>query len=363
MTEQRALPFAWSDVRERLQARIFDLLPALGIHDRPKGGVVMPLNPTRAAGDERRPGSFVIWTSANAAGAWTDYATGDKGDVIDLVLYLKALRERIDAYWWSLEFLGLDRGNVRTAEAAELARREAERSRKAALADEAAAAERKAARLFSHWLTLLPIAGTLVETYLRDARGIPLDRLARPPGAIRFEPWCEHVDAGTGEITSWPCMTAVMTRGSKPSGLHRTWLAPDGSGKAPVAKPKKMFGRAGGAAIRLSSGPSGLSPGKAVERGIVGPLAIGEGIETCLTVAAAWPDFRVWAAGSLGNIGKLAWPKCATAVALLRDNDEGEATRAAFDRAADTWRQRAAGRPVQIVASAVGKDFNEWREG
>jgi hypothetical protein len=355
--DRRELPYDWKDVRQRLQRQVPALLRRLKIDAPIRQGLCMPLNPRRA---DRHAGSFVIWCEGEAAGAWKDYACDLKGDVFDLVMYLEGLARKIDAYWWALDFLGLGRGEIRGAAAAELDRRRA--------ADERAAAEKKRAEgeaarsadLLAQWLKLAPIAGTVAETYLREARGIPLERLAHPPGALRFSPRLEHIDEATGEVTYWPAMVAAMTRGVKLVALHRTWLEPRGRGKAEVAKPKKMIGPARGSAIRLSSGPSGLSPTKAAAAGKLGPLAIGEGIETCLTVAAARPDYRVWAAGSLSLMGLLEWPQCVSAVCLLRDNDWHPDAHKAFDGALEAWRGQALGRPVTAVASAVGSDFNDW---
>ncbi len=360
MTETARLPYHPLEIRERLQARIHDLLPALGIVERAASGVVMPRNPTR---DDKRAGSFVIWTGGHAPGAWTDYATGEKGSVYDLIVYLAGLREWIDGYWWALEFLGLERGVIRTAEADQAERQRRERDRAAAEAKAAVAADEKSAALFARWLKLAPIEGTAAETYLRQARGIDLSRLPRQPGALRFAPELEHQDDETGELTVWPAMVAAMTRGKKVVSLHRTWLAPDGMGKAPVAVAKKMMGPSKGAVIRLSRGKSGLGPEKAAEAGKLGPLAIGEGIETGLTVAVAKPNYRVWAGGSLAGMRGFDWPDCASAVVLLRDNDLGDQARAEFDRVEAHWRAQAKGRPVVVAASAVGSDFNDLVRG
>ena len=62
-----------------------------------------------------------------------------------------------------------------------------------------------------------------------------------------------------------------------------------------MAKAKLMLGPARGAAIRLSPGSAKCSPSEAARRGLTGPLAVGEGIETTLSVACARPDFRCWA--------------------------------------------------------------------
>ena len=355
--DRRPLPYAWSDVRGRLQAELVRLLPALGISEPIRNGLVTPRNPTR---NDRRPGSFVIWAEGDAAGGWRDYATGEHGDVLDLVAYLGRLHARIDAYWWALEFLGLDRGRVRSASAAQLDGERLERDRKAAEARTEAEDRDRAARMFQTWTRLPPIGGTVAETYLREARNIDLDRLPRLPGALRFAERLEHTDDETGEVTAWPCMVAAMVRGERVTALHRTWLAPDGSAKAPVARAKKMIGSARGAAVRLHRGGSGLPPAVAAERGRSEPLMIGEGIETTLTCAAARPDYRAWAAGSLSLMGLLDWPACASAIVLLRDNDWKAEAAAAFARVEAHWRKLAAGRPVKVVASAIGSDFNDW---
>jgi hypothetical protein len=362
------LPYDWSEIRKRLQARLPDLLDRLQLRNELKGAErdssrIYPRSPLR---NDRRAGSFVIWTEGDAAGAWKDYAVDrHRGDVFDLVQGVLRLQAKIDVYWWALDFLGLERqGNLQNprqiAEAdAERQRREADRA--AAEARDAEAGEAKSAYLFKLWLSLPPIAGTAAEHYLRDVRKIPLERLARMPGALHWAERLEYVDQVTGEVTEWRhVMASAMTRGKKLAALHRTYLKPDGSGKADMAKPKLMIGPVRGSAIRLASGPSGLSPAKAEAAGKRGPLAIGEGIETCLTVACARPDYRVWAAGSLSLMGLVDWPACASAVVLLGENDWKPEARKAFEAVRLHWQAQAKGRPVEVVASAVGSDFNDW---
>jgi hypothetical protein len=99
-------------------------------------------------------------------------------------------------------------------------------------------------------------------------------------------------------------------------------------------------------------------------------LALGEGIETCLSIAVAWPDFRVWAAGSLSLMGLLDWPAAVRNVTLLRDNDwHSGAARRAFDVVEAHWRAMGDQRDrenrgetnseVFVVSSSVGSDFND----
>lgn len=374
MTERPPLPYDWSEVRQRLQAEIWRLLDRLALKDelhqgRGDGARIFPRSPLR---NDRKAGSFVIWTSrgeGGGIGAWKDYAVPtDKGDILDLIQAVCRLQSKIDVYWWALDFLGLDRKGreerPRSSHAAAEERARRERDRLAAEAKALADAEAKSADLFRFWLSCRELPGTPAERYLREARRIPLERLAHPPGAIRWAEVYEHVDVD-GEVHAWRhVMVTAMTRGKKLAALHFTFLKPDGSGKADRAKAKLMLGPVRGAAIRLSSGPTGLSPTKAAAAGKLGPLAIGEGIETCLTVAAARPDYRVWAAGSLSLMGLLEWPACASAIVLLGENDwEKPAARAAFEKVHAHWQAQAKGRPLAVARSAVGSDFNDWARG
>lgn len=370
MTEPRPLPYPWDEVKARLQASLPGVLAALGLRyrERDSEATVKPLNPTR---NDKNPGSFVIWTQGSAAGAWKEYAgVQAKGDVFDLIGYVLGLQAKIDAYWWALEHLGLDRGRVRTKAQDVRDRERRERDAAAQAVKERQAAEAKERALFGLWLGLEPITGTPAERYLREVRRVPLERLKHSPGALRWAASVEWIDPETGEVREWNnVMVSAMTAGKRVTALHRTWLKPDGSGPDPERKArgrhKTMIGTASGAAIRLSPGPSGLSPTMAAAKGVVGPLAIGEGIETCLPVAVARPDYRVWAAGSLSLMGLLDWPDCASAVVLLRDNDWEKAEAiAAFERVERHWQRQAQGRPVHVVAPPPGvEDFSAWAMG
>lgn len=364
------LPYPWAEIRAKLVAALPSVLGRLrlGCDVTHKalgdGRLIYPLNPTRS---DKHPGSFVVWVSGAGAGAWKDYATArpDAGDVFDLIAYIEGLRSKIDVYWWALDCLNLDRKgsttNPRTKGQVQQEQERRERDRQAAEAKQHEDDEAKSAGLFKLWLGLRPIAGTIAETYLRHARGLELDRLKELPQALRYADEVQYINSVTGEVTVWHhVMVSAMTRGKQCVALHRTYLKADGSGKADMAKPKLMIGPVRGSAIRLTTGPSGLSPSKAAAAGRLGPLAIGEGIETGLTVACARPDYRVWAAGSLSLMGLLEWPACASAVVLLGENNEKPEARAAFARVEEHWRKQAKGRPVVVVNSIHGSDFNDW---
>jgi putative DNA primase/helicase len=118
------------------------------------------------------------------------------------------------------------------------------------------------------WRSAASAAGTLAEAYL-VSRGLHVP----PPPTLRFHAGLKHPSGGI-----WPAMVGLVTRGSDdaPLGIHRTFLACDGGGKAPVDPQKMMLGPCRGGAVRT---------------GLLGDvLMVGEGIETCL--AAMRPDRR-----------------------------------------------------------------------
>ena len=115
------------------------------------------------------------------------------------------------------------------------------------------------------WRGSRPAKGTPVEIYLRS-RGLNMPM----PLSIRFHAGLKHPSGGT-----WPAMVALVTNGldERPLAIHRTFLARDGSGKAPVEPAKMMLGPCRGGAVRLAE---------------AGRLRmVGEGIETCLAAMQA----------------------------------------------------------------------------
>lgn len=364
---RRELPHDKDRVKAALQARVEGVVAACGFgQDRIANGMLTPLNPRRP---DRRPGSFVIWLEGRKGLYFRDHSSGEEGDIYELIRWTQGLPEWIDAYWWALNFLGWGRHEVRSASQLQRDREDAEAARRAAEARRKADEDAKAGKARWFWTReCQPMRWTdpsPVRTYLETARGLPLDRLPAMPGAIRMHAALDHFDRDTGEVTTWPCMVTAM---SGPDGevraAHRTWLKPDGRGKAPVEKAKKMTGVARGCAMRLSKGLGGLSPEEAVRRGRTGPLIITEGIEDALTAAIAAPEARVWAAGSLSLLGELAWHGCASSVVLVADNDwQTPAAISAFEAVEAKWRAMAQGRPLKVVRAQVGKDLNDWARG
>ena len=182
------------------------------------------------------------------------------------------------------------------------------------------------------WRNSGPAPGTVVESYLRSrSLTMPL------PPKLRCAR-LRHRESGR-----WlPCMVAaVQTSDGRLTGLHRTYLRPDGHGKADVDPVKKMLGGCRGGAVWLT--PIGRR------------LALCEGIETGLSVWEACSDLAVWCALSAGNLDRLTLPASVEEVVIVADGDP--IGLAAARRAAQ--RYRASGRRICLVELPAGMDAND----
>lgn len=322
-------------------------------------------NPGRG---DRKPGSFVVWVHGPRAGNWHDFATGEGGDLIDLIrLFLGC--SLVDALREARRYLGLEHEAPEDVRAREAAAAKAAERRQAAAKADAKAAARKSRLAFAMWLAAREkIAGGPVEWYLRDARGIDLAALGRQPRALRFDPECryQHTDPETGEVIegAYPAMLALVTDGhGQPVAVHRTWLAADARGrwgKAPVPKAKKVFGRYVGGAIHLwrGIGPRGGKPAPLRQAPPGTHVWLAEGIEDALSAVVLMPEARVLAAVSLSNLGAVVLPPAVTVVTLIADRDESEGARRALDRAVAAHAE--AGREVRLWRNrGTGKDLND----
>ena len=255
---------------------------------------------------------FVRLAPPGPPGKFTDAATGEHGDLLDIIrrrTCAPTLRAALDE---ARAFL-------------------ARPAAPAAGPGDAYDATEAARRL---WQRCRAIDGTHAEAYLR-ARQIHRCRFP----ALRFHPALFYRDGGG--VRRLPALVAAVTgTGGSVTGVHRTWLDPSRPAKAPVACPRKALGRVHGLAVRFGA------PG-------AGTLLVGEGIETVLSIVTAIPDTVAAAALSAGSLGAFAPPAGVTRLVIARDNDaEGE-------RAAERLAQRCArARVAALVVAPAGDDFN-----
>lgn len=342
------------ELKAMLQDRVADLAARLAPRGKRKGAYWLGPSPLRA---DSKNDTFAIWLTGAARGAFKDFVSGEKGDVVDLVACLAcgggcppSREARGEALAWARDFLGV---SGRDPVAAKASARAAVASREEQERRETERRAEKQRRAFERWGAGIAMRDTAGEAYLR-ARGIEARGIPGLENCLRFARRLEHPH----EPHVGPAMMARFTRTDGAfSAVHCTFLREDGSGKADVSKAKIIFGGFAGAAIRVSKGESGLGIGELPE-GARGMLVVVEGIEDGLTVAQARPEWRVWAAGSLDNIGNQPALACFSSFLVIQDNDVKPAATKALARG--LAKLRAHGIPVEAFGAIGGaKDINE----
>ena len=163
-------------------------------------------------------------TGKGAAGKWTDAATGEHGDLLDVIRECCGLVDFKDVADEARTFLSMPHPEPDRLHGGE---------RKSPAPSGSPEAAR---RLFA---MAQPISGTLVKTYLRT-RGITL---VHETGSLRFHPRCYYRPDEHSPTETWPAMIASVTDlEGRQTGAHRTWLSPDGSDKAPIDTPRRAMG-------------------------------------------------------------------------------------------------------------------------
>lgn len=224
-----------------------------------------------------------------AAGKWTDAATHEHGDLLDLISLNCGHRSLAETIEEARTFLSLPR---------ELPDFDPDEPRPPA------GSRNAARRLFA---ASKPIARTLAENYLRH-RAISGMRSER---WLRFHPRCWYrpsEDDAPDTPHALPALIAAVTDlDGTITGVHRTWLDAEGTDKAPVATPRRVMGDLLGHGVRL---------------GTSGPVMVaGEGIETMLSLRMAVPSLAMIAGLSAPHLAAIAFPRELQRLYVARDDD------------------------------------------
>ncbi|MEZ2127683.1 MULTISPECIES: toprim domain-containing protein [unclassified Sinorhizobium] len=255
------------------------------------------------------------------AGKWTDAATGEHGDLLDVIRESCGLVDFRDVAEEARSFLGMPP-------------LEPEQRRQERRGSAPNGSPEAARRLFgmSH-----PISGTIVEAYLRH-RGITD---LRGTASLRFHPCCYYRRDEHSPTETWPAMIAAVTDlDGRITGVHRTWLDSRRRDKAPIETPRRAMGDLFGNAVRF---------------GVTGDvMAAGEGIETVLSLRQILPGMPMLAALSAAHLAAVLFPQTLRRLYILRDKDQ------AGDYARDRLIERASAAAIQaIVLTPSLGDFNE----
>ena len=257
----------------------------------------------------------------SSAGKWTDAATGEHGDLLDVIRESCGLKDFKDVAEEARSFLSMPPPEPR---------RSMPGQRNPVPHNSPEAARRLIAMS-------QPIPSTIVEAYLRE-RGIAD---LRGTGNLHFHPYCyyRHDEHAPTEI--WPAMIAAVTDlDGLVTGAHRTWLDPRRRDKAPIDTPRRAMGDLLGNAVRFGIGSE--------------VMAAGEGIETVLSLRQVLPHMPMLAALSAAHLAAVLFPDALRRLYIARDNDPSG------DGARDSLIERAnaAGIEAITISPQLG-DFNE----
>ena len=256
-----------------------------------------------------------------AAGKWTDAATGEHGDLLDLIALSMGFDRFTDVLDEARAFLSLPRVGP-TYDC------------RAPRSPAPIGSPESARRLFA---ASRPIPGTIAEAYLRN-RGITA---FHETAALRFHPRCYYRPDADAATEVWPALIAAVTDlAGTITGAHRTWLDPASGDKAPVDTPRRAMGHLLGHGVRFGTAAD--------------VMAAGEGIETMLSLRSGLLRMPMLAALSANHLAAILLPATLRRLYVARDRDPaGDVAVAAL-----TERARAAG--IEALAlSPVLADFNE----
>ena len=192
------------------------------------------------------------------------------------------------------------------------------------------------------WRNASPfIRGTPVDAYLK-ARGLEItDDEAL---SLRYAPLWHWPTQST-----WPAMVAaVALADGTDCASHMTFVRPDGSGKAPIERPRLFAagGKTAGAGVWFGK----ANPGH--------EFIVAEGVEFTLSAMRIFNVTAGVAALSAGGIRELILPAAARCVRIFPDHDELGQSLSAAHEAARRW--RAEGRTVAATMSPeIGMDAND----
>jgi hypothetical protein len=254
-----------------------------------------------------------------ACGRWVDFADGTHGDLLDVIARTCGLHAFRDVLEEARRFLSLPQPEPQVPTPR--------------MPPAPSGSPEAARRLFA---ASRPILGTIAETYLRSRAIAGVGDLV----SLRFHPSCYYRAHDNAPRETWPALVAAVTDlDGAMTGILRTWLARDGSAKAPLATPRKALGRLLGSGVRF---------GKATD-----VIAAGEGLETMLSLRLVLPTMPMVAALSSAHLAALILPAGLRRLYIARDNDR------AGHRAADALGIRANADGIEdIVLTPYADDFN-----
>lgn len=301
-----------NEISRQLAIRAVELAPKLLPEGKRAGNYWQASNIYGGKGQ-----SFYLHLSGARAGNWADAATGEWGDILDLIAKQNNLSTK-DAMKHALEMLGNQ--GVRYQE-----------PRQQNFQKEKKVTPQLIKRLWKDCSSISDVG----YTYLMN-RGISEDVITTI-NDLRFMAECQLRENNV--IATMPALVgAVRDDRGQIIALHRTYLDAKTADKANISSPKRSLGSIAGHGCWLS--PIGKG------------LVITEGIETGLSIKTVWPDIALLAALSAPNLAQLKVPPQYQNITIAIDSD------VSGFRAATKLASKLSKRHVRIIPAKLG-DFND----
>lgn len=259
------------------------------------------------------------------AGKWNDAATGEHGDLLDIIARTKGCRSFAETLEEARRFLALpppDNLSTNHRRPARAGKRPISAAIKRTLAG------------------TRPLVGTIAADYLATRA---IHNLASCD-ALRFHPHLSYrlsSDDHPDTRKYWPALvTRVTDNDGRLTGIHRSWLDHASCAKAPVADPRRSLGAIAGHAVRFGTADR--------------IMIAGEGIETMLSLRQIMSDMPMAAATSAAHLGAFIPPPGLQRLYIALDNDE------AGEIAASRLQERTQKLGIKtFILTAMPGDFNE----
>lgn len=260
-----------------------------------------------------------------AAGKWTDAATGEHGDLLDIIAATQGCCTFAETLAEARRFLSLPYDTI-ADDRPRRCRPPGRTGSKAAVRRIIRASE--------------PLSGTIAADYLR-ARSIGH---FEGSDALRCHPRLYYrlsKDDNPNTRKAWPALIGIVTDlDGNSTGVHRTWIDPATWTKAPVADSRRSMGQLLGHAIRFGA-PHEV-------------MIVGEGIETLLSLREVLPDMPMAAATSSAHLAAFLFPPLLHRLYIAQDNDD------AGRLATANLAERARHLDIEVIPLVPkGGDFND----
>ena len=270
-------------------------------------------------------------------GRWKDTATGEDGDLLDLIKHARGHPKLGHAMAEARQILGIadpPRNADPRPKPAPAAPRPQPVPQPVANDEDVSSNTANARRL---WERCRPLADTYAAMYLHS-RGIS-DIVH---DSLRYHP--EVIYREDGFDTRAPAMVAaIRAPDGSINAVHRTWLDASGTGKANFTEPRKLLGPPKGRGVLFHP-----------ERADRNDIVVGEGIETVLSVTTALPGCAGIATLSSSMMATVTIPGSLGRVLIAADRDKSGCSAAIKLE----QRLREEGRPARLIMPQRN-DFND----